>query len=62
MIEEIIELMDTDLVQAKHRLQDLAGHLANSIFFEQFKTLENQMDMFDIPAALDTLKGIESQL
>ena len=54
--------METDLVEAIHRLQDLAGHLANSIFGEKFNTLENQMDMFDLPAALDTLKDIESQL
>ena len=62
MIEELSELMETDLVEANHRLKDLAGHLNNSILGEQFKKLENQMDMFDIPAALDTLKGIESQL
>jgi two-component system sensor histidine kinase/response regulator len=62
MIEELSELMETDLVEANHRLKDLAGHLTNSILGEQFKLLENQMDMFDIPAALDTLKDIANQL
>ena len=29
---------------------------------KQFKMLENQMDNFDIPAALDTLKAIAKEL
>jgi hypothetical protein len=43
-------------------LNDLAGHLSDSIFEEQFKMLENQMDIFDIPAALDTLNAIANEL
>ena len=59
---ELFDLMESDLVEANNRLKDLAGHLVNSILGEQFKKLENQMDMFDIPAALDTLKEIASRL
>ena len=54
--------MESDLVEARSRLEDLAEHLANSKLGEQFKTLENQMDIFDIPAALDTLKAIADEL
>jgi PAS domain S-box-containing protein len=62
VIEELIDLMESDLVEARSRLEDLAEHLANSKLGEQFKTLENQMDIFDIPAALDTLKAIADEL
>ena len=62
IIKELFGLMETDLVEARRRLEDLTGHLANSILGEQFKVLENQMDIFDIPAALDTLKAISDGL
>jgi hypothetical protein len=62
IITELFDLLETDLVEARSRLEDLAGHLANSILGEQFKMLENQMDIFDIPAALDTLKAIANEL
>ena len=62
IIKELFDLMETDLVEARRRLEDLTGHLANSILGEQFKVLENQMDIFDIPAALDTLKEIANEL
>jgi CheY-like chemotaxis protein len=62
IIRDLFNLMESDLVEASNRLNDLAGHLADSIFDEQFKMLENQMDIFDIPAALDTLKAIANEL
>jgi hypothetical protein len=54
--------MESDLVEALNRLEDLAGHLANSKLGEPLKQLENQMNNFDIPAALDTLKAIAKEL
>ncbi|MEX1330526.1 MAG: response regulator, partial [Desulfobacterales bacterium] len=62
IIGDLFNLMESDLVEANNRLNDLAGHLADSIFAEQLKMLENQMDIFDIPAALDTLKAIANEL
>ena len=62
IIRDLFNLMESDLVEANNRLNDLAGHLADSILDEQFKMLENQMDIFDIPAALDTLKAIANEL
>jgi len=62
IIRDLFNLMESDLVEASNRLNDLAGHLADSTFDEQFKMLENQMDIFDIPAALDTLKAIANEL
>jgi HPt (histidine-containing phosphotransfer) domain-containing protein len=62
IIRELFDLMESDLVEARSRMEDLAGHLAGSILGEQFKILENQMDIFNIPAALDTLKAIADEL
>ena len=62
IISDLYDLMETDLVEARRRLEDLAEHLANSKLGEQFKVLENQMDTFDIPDALDTLKEIANEL
>jgi CheY-like chemotaxis protein len=62
IISDLFDLMETDLVEARRRLEDLAEHLANSKLGEQFKVLENQMDTFDIPDALDTLKAIANEL
>jgi two-component system sensor histidine kinase/response regulator len=62
IIREMFDLMESDLVEALRRLQDLAEHLANSKLGEQFRLLENQMDNFDIPAASDTLKAIAKEL
>jgi hypothetical protein len=62
IIRELLDLMESDLVEALSRLEDLAGHLANSKHGEHFKTLENQMNNFDIPAALNTLKAIAKEL
>jgi HPt (histidine-containing phosphotransfer) domain-containing protein len=62
IIGDLFNLMESDLVEANNRLNDLAEHLADSIFDKQFKMLENQMDIFDIPAALDTLKAIANEL
>jgi len=62
IIRELFDLMESDLVEALRRLQDLAEHLAYSKLGEQFRLLENQMDNFDIPAASDTLKAIAKEL
>ena len=62
IIREMFDLMESDLVEALRRLQDLAEHLANSKLGEQFRLLENQMDNFDIPAASHTLKAIAKEL
>jgi len=62
IIRELLDLMESDLVEALRRLEDLAEHLANSKVGEQFRLLENQMDNFDIPAASDTLKAIAKEL
>ena len=62
IIRELFDLMESDLVEALSRLEDLAEHLANSKLGEQFKLLENQMNNFDIPAALDTLKATAKEL
>ena len=59
IIAELTDLMETDLVEARSRLEALGKHLANSTLGRQFKQLQDQMDIFDIPAALDTLKKMQ---
>jgi hypothetical protein len=62
IIKELFDLLETDLGEAIRRLEDLAIHLTDSILGEQFKMLENQMNIFNIPEALDTLKAIADEL
>jgi HPt (histidine-containing phosphotransfer) domain-containing protein len=62
IIKELFDLLETDLGEAIRRLEDLAIHLTDSKLGEQFKMLENQMNVFDIPEALDTLKAIADEL
>jgi len=62
IIKELFDLLETDLGEAIRRLEDLAIHLTDSKLGEQFKMLENQMNIFDIPEALDTLKAIADEL
>ena len=62
IISDLLDLMESDLVEARRRMEDLAGHLAKSKFSPQFKTLEKQMDNFDIPAASDTLQKLGKEM
>jgi CheY-like chemotaxis protein len=62
IIREMFDLMESDLVEARRQLEILGEHLKNTMAGEQFKQFENQMDIFDIPAALDTLKAIANEL
>jgi len=58
IVKKLFDLMETDLVEAGNQLEILGDHLNDTSVRELFKRLENQMDMFDIPAAKETLKEI----
>ena len=62
IISDLLELMEIDLVEARSRMADLGGHLANSKLGQHHQLLEKQMDNFYIPAATDTLKAIVKEL
>jgi hypothetical protein len=62
IIADLLDLLESDLVEARRRMEDLAGHLTNSKFGQPFNMLEKQMDNFDLPAASDTLKAIAEEL
>jgi len=62
IIKEMLALLETDLGEAVRRLEDLAIHLVDSKLGERFQVLKNQMDIFDIPEAKDTLKAIADEL
>ena len=58
IIHKLFGLMETDLVEACNQLEILGDHLNDTSVRELFKKLENQMDMFDIPGAKETLREI----
>jgi len=62
LLQEIIQLLESDLTEAMNRLEALNRHLANSSVYEEFKRLEKQVESFDTDAALKTVETIASKL
>ena len=62
LLQEIAQLLESDLTQAMDRLEALNGHLANSSIHEEFKRLEKQVESFDTDTALKTVETIASKL
>jgi HPt (histidine-containing phosphotransfer) domain-containing protein len=62
LLQEITQLLDSDMIEAMNRLEALNGHLANSSTCEEFKRLEKQVESFDTDAALETVETIARKL
>ncbi len=62
LLQEIAQLLESDLTEAMNRLEALNRHLANSPVSEEFKRLEKQVESFDTDTALKTLETIASKL
>jgi hypothetical protein len=62
LLQEIAQLLESDLTEAVNRLEALSHHLANSSVYEEFKRLEKQIESFDTDSALKTLETIASKL
>ncbi len=62
LLQEITQLLESDLTEAMNRLETLNRHLANSPIYEEFKRLEKQIENFDTDAALETVETIAGKL
>ncbi|MBI5571205.1 MAG: response regulator [Desulfomonile tiedjei] len=62
LLQEISQLLESDLTEAMNRLEALNRHLANSPVHEEFKRLEKQVESFDTDTALKTMETIASKL
>jgi exonuclease VII large subunit len=62
LLQEIAQLLESDLTEAMNRLEALNRHLANSSVYDEFKRLEKQVESFDTDAALKTVETIASKL
>ena len=62
LLEEMAQLLESDLTEAMNRLEALKHHLANSSVCEEFKRLEKQVEGFDTDGALKALDTIAGKL
>jgi two-component system, sensor histidine kinase and response regulator len=62
LLQEMAQLLESDVAEAMNRLEALNGHLANSSAHEEFKRLEKQVESFDTDSALETVKTIAGKL
>ncbi len=62
LLQEMAQLLESDLTEAMNRLEALNRLLANSSVKEEFKRLEKQIESFDTDTALKTLETIAGKL
>lgn len=62
LLQEIAQLLESDLTEAMNRLEALNSRLANSSVYEEFKRLEKQVESFDTDTALKTVETIAGKL
>jgi two-component system sensor histidine kinase/response regulator len=62
LLQEISQLLDSDLTEAMNRLEALGDHLRHSQVREAFERLEGQVEGFDTESALKTVDEIAKDL
>jgi len=62
LLQEMAQLLESDLTEAMHRLEALKQHLGNSSVQEEFNRLEKQVESFDTDTALKTVQTIAGKL
>jgi len=62
LLQEIAQLLESDLTEAMNRLEALNHHLTNSSVYEEFKRLEKQVESFDTDSALKSVETIAEKL
>ena len=62
LLQEIAQLLESDLSEAMNRLEALNRLLANSSVKVEFKRLEKQIESFDTDTALKTVENIAGKL
>ncbi len=62
LLQEMAQLLESDVTEAMDRLEALKHHLANSSVAEEFRRLEKQVEGFDTDGALTSLDIIAGKL
>jgi CheY-like chemotaxis protein len=62
LLQEMAQLLDSDLIEAMNRLEALGDHLRHSQVREAFERLEGQVEGFDTESALKTVDEIAKDL
>jgi len=58
LLQDMTQLLESDLTEAMNRLEALRQQLAHSSAREEFKRLEKQMESFDTDGALKSVEAI----
>ena len=62
LLQEMAQLLESDLTEALNRLEALRQHLTHSSAHEEFKQLEKQVEGFDTDSALKSVEAIARAL
>jgi two-component system sensor histidine kinase/response regulator len=62
LLQEMAQLLESDLTEAMNRLEALKEHLANSSVREEFQRLAKQVEGFDTDSALRSVETIAAKL
>jgi two-component system sensor histidine kinase/response regulator len=62
LLQDMAQLLESDLTEAMNRLEALKQHLAHSSAHEEFKRLEKQVESFDTDGALKSVEAIAKAL
>ena len=62
LLQEMAQLIESDLIEAMNRLEALGDHLRHSQVREAFERLEGCMERFDTESALKTVDEIAQDL
>ncbi len=62
LLQEMAQLLESDLTEAMNRLESLKQHLAHSSVHHEFESLEKQVEGFDTDSALQSVEAIATKL
>jgi HPt (histidine-containing phosphotransfer) domain-containing protein len=62
LLQDMVQLLESDLTEAMSRMEALRRHLADSPAREAFKRLEKQVESFDTDGALKSIETIAKAL
>ncbi len=62
LLQEMAQLLESDLTEAMNRLAALRAHLSHSSVCEEFRRLEKQVEGFDTDSALKSVEAIAGKL
>ncbi len=62
LLQEMAQLLESDLMEAMKRLEALKQHLMNSSVCDDFQLLEKQVEGFDTDSAMDSVQTIAQKL